>query len=69
MEYVAFNTPGNAVSFGLLGTGVHDAAAGSNGTRGIIGGGDAGTSSATAAIQYITIDTPSAGSSLEILLK
>jgi len=63
MEYVAFNTPGNAVSFGLLGTGVHDAAAGSNGTRGIMGGGDAGTSSATAAIQYITIDTPSASSS------
>ena len=64
MEYVAFNTPGNAVSFGLLGTGVHDAAAGSNGTRGIIGGGDAGPSSSTATdvIQYITIDTTSASS-------
>ena len=62
MEYVSFATPGNAVSFGLLGTGVHDAAAGSNGTRGIIGGGDIATSSTTADIQYITIDTPSASS-------
>ena len=65
MEYVSFATPGNAVSFGLLGTGVHDAAAGSNGTRGIIGGGDAGPSSSTAtdAIQYITIDTTGGSSS------
>ena len=63
MEYVSFATPANAVSFGLLGTGVHDAAAGSNGTRGIIGGGDAGTSSATDVIQYITIDTAGGSSS------
>ena len=63
MEYVDFATPANAVSFGLLATGSHDAAAGSNGTRGIIGGGDIATTSPTARMEYITIDTTSNASS------
>ena len=64
MEYFSFGTPSNTTSFGSLTTGTHDAAGGSNGTRGIYAGGDAaGGTTPTAVIQYITIDTTSNSSS------
>ena len=56
MDFVTIATTANATDFGdLVQASRHDSGGGSNGVRGIIGGGNTGSSNHTNVIQFITI--------------